>query len=51
MTKGKMLISVRDHPEMCRVFDGLAIDKVGIAYTVGGSHNSKRASELVIRIW
>ncbi|MBI3771420.1 MAG: DNA adenine methylase [Gammaproteobacteria bacterium] len=49
--KGKMIISVNDHPEMRRVFSGLTISTVDIPYTVGGGGRAKLAKELIIRNW
>jgi len=43
--KGKMIISLNDHPEMRRVFKGLDIKKVAINYTVAGGGKAQRASE------
>lgn len=48
---GKMIISVNDIPEMRQAFDGLAMESVGINYTVGGAKNVKAAKELIIRNW
>lgn len=44
---GKMIISVNDHPDMRRVFDGLEISTVNTTYSVG-SNNGHKAAELVI---
>jgi len=49
--KGKMIISLNDHPEMRRVFKGLDIKKVAINYTVAGGGKAQRASELIIKNW
>ena len=49
--KGKMIISVNNHPEMRKAFKGLKIKKVPIKYTVGGSQKSETVSELIIRNW
>ncbi|OLZ78507.1 restriction endonuclease subunit M, partial [Chromobacterium violaceum] len=50
--KGNMIISVNDIPEMRQAFDGLAIDRVDINYSVGGGGRSKeRKGELIIRNW
>lgn len=46
---GRMIITVNDHPEMRRVFDGLPMETVGITYTVGGGGKSGRVGELIIR--
>lgn len=47
--KGRMIITVNDHPEMRRVFDGLPWEGVPITYSVGGGANSQAAQELIIR--
>jgi len=44
---GSMIISVNDHPEMRRVYDGLHMDALAIRYTVGGGSGSD-AKELLI---
>lgn len=49
--KGKMIISVNDIPEMRDAFDGLEIQSVDIAYTVGGGNKPKKTSELIIKNW
>ncbi|MFC7419329.1 DNA adenine methylase [Iodobacter arcticus] len=47
---GHMIISVNDIPEMREVFNGLAIERVEINYTVGGKGRSKdKSGELIIR--
>lgn len=45
--QGKMIISVNDHPDMRRAFDGLEISTVNTTYSVG-SNNGYKAAELVI---
>ncbi|MTD32521.1 DNA adenine methylase [Paludibacterium denitrificans] len=48
--KGKMIISINDVPAMREVFAGLAMERVGICYTVGGTAATrKETGELVIR--
>ena len=50
--QGKVMVSINDHPEMRRVFDGLHIVEVDIKYCVGTSHGSLQMSkELVITNW
>jgi DNA adenine methylase len=44
---GSMLISVNDHVEMRRIFDGLHMEALAIRYTVGGGKGSE-ARELLI---
>lgn len=48
--QGTMIISVNDHPEMRRVFDGLPMRSVPISYTVGGGTGVER-QELIIGNW
>lgn len=49
--KGKMLISINDHPDIRKAFAGLAMERVGIRYTVGGNGRSDEVGELLIRSW
>lgn len=50
--KGRMVISVNDIPEMRQAFDGLAIKRVDINYSVGGAGRSQgRKGELIICNW
>lgn len=50
--KGRMVISVNDIPEMRRAFEGLRMERVELAYTVGGAGRPKNKSgELVILNW
>jgi len=51
LVKGKMIISVNDHPEMRRVFDGLNYKRVPITYTVGGAGGRTPKHELIIMNW
>lgn len=45
--RGRMLISVNDHPDMRRVFNGLQMSTVTTTYSVGGN-NGHKAGELII---
>ncbi|OOZ36106.1 hypothetical protein [Solemya velesiana gill symbiont] len=45
--QGALIISINDHPDIRRAFDGLHIKEVGITYTVGGGAGSE-ARELII---
>lgn len=50
--KGRMIISVNDIPEMRSAFDGLSMDRVELAYTVGGGgRGNSKSGELIIRNW
>lgn len=44
--KGKMLITLNDHPDVRKLFSDYIFDSVGINYTIGGKQ--KRANELLI---
>lgn len=45
---GMMLISINDHPDIRKVFDGLNMIQLDITYTVGGGDNQSEAKELLI---
>lgn len=45
--EGSVLISLNDHPDIRRCFDGLHMESIGIRYTVGGGAGSE-ARELLI---
>lgn len=48
-TKGKVMISLNDHPEIRRVFQDLHIETVGIEYSLGNRHGQgAERGELVI---
>lgn len=50
--KGKAMVSINDHPDIRRVFDGLYIQELEIKYSVGNNNGSPEASrELVITNW
>lgn len=50
MAAGKVVISVNDIPEMRRAFAGLVMERVEIAYTVGGGgKGSDKRGELIVR--
>ncbi|SHM11081.1 DNA adenine methylase [Nitrosospira sp. Nsp11] len=46
--KGKAMVSINDHPEIRRVFDGLPMLGLTIQYAVCGAHERKASGELVI---
>ncbi len=48
--KGRGILSLNDHPEIRRVFDGFYIETVPIQYTVGGGRGVER-NELIIFSW
>lgn len=45
---GAMIISINDHPEIRKVFDGLYMENKPIRYTVGGGKNTTDAMELLV---
>jgi len=49
--KGKMVISINDHPTIKKLFKGFSIKTVPITYTVGTVNNRKKANELIITNW
>ena len=53
LVKGRMVVSINDHPDISRVFDGLTImEPIGIKYSVGNNNGSTETSkELVICNW
>jgi len=46
--QGKAVLSINDHPDIRRVFDGFAMHPINISYSIGGGHRQKPASELII---
>lgn len=46
--KGKMMISLNDHPDIREIFTDLNIKTTDINYTVGGGQNRKKATEVII---
>ena len=50
-TKGRIIISVNDIPEMRTAFKGLSMKRLNTRYTVGGDARQKTAKELLIWNW
>lgn len=48
--QGKAIVSLNDHPDIRRVFDGFQIEATDIRYTVGGGQGVER-SEILIFSW
>jgi DNA adenine methylase len=47
--KGKMMVSINDHPDIRRVFEGFTMHDLSIKYSVGNNHGDARESrELLI---
>ena len=49
--KGRMMISINDHPDMRGVFEGLPNSSVDTQYRVSGQGQPKQARELIIKNW
>ncbi|NTX44238.1 DNA adenine methylase [Burkholderia cepacia] len=49
--KGRAIVSLNDHPEIRRAFDGFHIETVPIQYVVGGRAKAVDRSELIIFSW
>lgn len=49
--EGTLIVSINDHPDIRRVFEGLPMKTVSLQYTVGGGTNSKPVQELIIGNW
>jgi DNA adenine methylase len=49
--KGKAIISLNDHPDVRRVFDGFQMETVPIKYSVGAAGRDIDRSELIIYSW
>jgi len=48
--KGKLVISINDHPDIRKVFKGFRMKEVNLRHTVGGG-SGKQAGELIIYNW
>lgn len=49
--QGKMLVSINDHPDIRRVFEGFDMETLDIQYTVGGGGRQAARKELIIYSW
>jgi DNA adenine methylase len=49
--KGKAIISLNEHPDIRRCFEGLGMESLAIDYTVGGGANRAERQELIIYSW
>jgi DNA adenine methylase len=49
--QGKVVLSINDHPEIRRVFDGFTMVPLQIRYTVGRTGREAAAGELIIKNW
>ncbi|WP_298290417.1 DNA adenine methylase [Novosphingobium sp.] len=46
--KGRFILSLNDHPEVRRIFEGFTIDAEQVTYSVGGMDKAKLAGEVII---
>ena len=46
--RGRFLLSLNDHPEVRRMFDGFQMDEQSVTYTLCDNSNAKAAGELII---
>lgn len=49
--KGKAIVSLNDHPDIRRAFNGFQMETAEIAYTVGGGARQALRTELIIYSW
>jgi len=49
--KGKAILSINDHPDIRRCFEGLQMEVVPITYQVGGGAKGVERNELIIYSW
>lgn len=46
--EGRFILSLNDHAEVRRIFDGFTIDAEKVTYSAGGMNNAKLAGEVII---
>lgn len=49
--KGRAIVSLNDHPDIRRIFDGFYIETADIKYSVGGGANTVDRKEVIIYSW
>lgn len=49
--KGASILTINDHPEMRRIFEGFNMESVNINYTIGGAGKGADRKELIYRNW
>lgn len=49
--KGKVMVSINDHPEIREAFAGFHMESLEISYQVGGGHRQVDRRELVVWSW
>jgi DNA adenine methylase len=50
-SQGRILVTINDHPEMRKIFEGFATKIVDINYTVGGPGKGKSSKEMIVMNW
>lgn len=50
-SKGKVMLSINDHPDIRELFKDFRITQLELAYTVGRDKTGKTSGELVICNW
>lgn len=51
MARLKAILSINDHPDIRRVFEGFQLERLEIDYTVAGGQHAASRGELVIYSW
>jgi len=49
--KGSAILTINDHPEMRRIFEGFSMETVDISYTIGGGGKGTKQRELIFKTW
>lgn len=49
--KGKVLLTINDHPDIRKLFAGFTRSTLKTSYNIGGGGRAKAATELAIRTW
>ena len=49
--QGKVILSINDHPEIRRVFDGMTMIPLQLRYTIARDRGGDAAGELIIKSW
>ena len=49
--KGKAILTINDHPDMRKVFEGFRVETAKINYTVGGSGTGQNRQEMIVMNW
>lgn len=50
-SKGKVMLSINDHPDIRALFKDFRITQLELAYTIGKDKTGKTSGELVICNW